>query len=723
MNEKEITSGGKIFSLELLNRINRLVIESSEISRTEVARRVCEWQEWRNPYGEVQLSSCTSALKSLEERGHVELPIATRKGPGFSLRLREESVEAAREVPLRVDDVEGLSLYKVTREDELYMRIWNSLISEEHPLGLSRLFGRQMRYLIGSSHGWLGGLSFSAAALKLKAREEWICWSEEERKENLQKVANMSRFLIRPGIECKNLASKVLGLSVRKVQGDWVERYGEKLELLETFVNPNNYKGVCYKAANWENIGSTTGRGRQDNYRKGEQEIKSIFVLPLSSNFRQVLCGGRTTVIQARSVEEEDNDWIAQEFEGLSLGDERLNKRAGKIAASKWETPCASYPQIYRDFHQLKGAYRFFSNDNEEMTIENLLRPHRDRTLERMANEKVVLAVSDTTYLNYNSLSESTIGLGKIGKNQTGEKYGLISHGTICLNEQGVPLGVIDVQCEARQEKQSAKKDYRKLSIEDKETYKWIKSYQAVNTAALELQDTLVVNVCDRGGDIYELFEEAVSSSSKAELLVRAMHNRKTNSREEEKRLWDLMETKESAGVLTVKIPRQKGKPSRKAECELRFSEVELKAPWRNDGKEHNPISVWSVFLKEKTAPAGEKGIEWMLLTTVETRTFKQASKRVSWYCKRWVIEEWHKVIKSGCKAEERQLETAGALKIAFAFDLVIAWRILLMTKLGREVPDVPCKVLFDEVEWRVLFEVHLGEGKKKSADFAGDDS
>ena len=110
MNEKEITSGGKIFSLELLNRINRLVIESSEISRTEVARRVCEWQEWRNPYGEVQLSSCISALKSLEERGHVELPIATRKGPGFSLRLREESVEAAREVPLRVDDVEGLSV-------------------------------------------------------------------------------------------------------------------------------------------------------------------------------------------------------------------------------------------------------------------------------------------------------------------------------------------------------------------------------------------------------------------------------------------------------------------------------------------------------------------------------------------------------------------------------------------------------------------------------------
>ncbi|MGR3316932.1 MAG: Druantia anti-phage system protein DruA [Candidatus Anammoxibacter sp.] len=209
------------------------MIESTEISRTDVARRVCEWQEWRNSYVEAQLSSCISALKSLEKRGHVLLPIATRRGGGFSLRLSEEAVEAARGVPLRVDDVEGLALHKVTQEDELHMRIWNCLISEEHPLGLSRLFGRQMRYLIGSSHGWLGGISFSAAALKLKAREEWICWNEEERKANLQKVANMSRFLIRPGIECKNLASKVLGLSVRQVQEDWVERYGEKLELLD----------------------------------------------------------------------------------------------------------------------------------------------------------------------------------------------------------------------------------------------------------------------------------------------------------------------------------------------------------------------------------------------------------------------------------------------------------------------------------------------------------
>lgn len=715
MNNNEITSGGKIFSSELLNRISQQVLESSEISRTEVARRVCEWLDWRNPFGEVQLSSCIAALKSLEERGHLVLPKGTRKGTGLSLRLSEESVPPAAEVPLRVDEVEGLYLCKVTQEDESYMRIWNSLIVKEHPLGLSRFFGRQMRYLIGSSHGWLGGLCFSAAALKLKARENWICWSEEERKENLQKVANMSRFLIRPGIECENLASKVLGLSVRQVQEDWVERYGERLVLLETFVNPNNYKGICFKAANWENIGSTVGRGRQDNYRKEEKAVKDIFVLPLCSNFRQVLCNDRETVVQSRSVEEENSDWVSQEFGGLSLGDERLSQRAEKIAAAKWEMPCAAYPQIFKDFHQLKGAYRFFSNDNEEMTLENLLEPHRGCTLERMANEKVVLAVSDTTFLNYNSLSETTTGLGKIGKNQTGEKYGLISHGTIALNEKGVPLGVVEVQCESRQEKERAKKEMRNLPIEEKETYKWLKSFRAVNKAALELKDTVVVNVCDREGDIYELFEEAESASSKAELLVRAVHDRKTNSTEKETLLWDFMNAKETAGVITVKVPRQKEKPGRKAECELRFSEVELKPPWKNDGKEHYPIRVWVVFLKEKTPPVGEEGIEWMLLTTLETKTFKQASKRVSWYCKRWVIEEWHKVIKSGCKAEERQLETADALKIAFAFDLVIAWRILLMTKLGREVPDIPCTVLFNETEWKILFEVHLGELKKKA--------
>lgn len=715
MNTKEITSGGKIFSHELLERISQLSNEKPLLSRAEVSRRVCEWLEWRNPFGEIQLTSCTEALKSLEKRGHLELPKVSRKGAYLSLRLSEEPVPEAIGVPLRVDDVEGLYLCKVTHKEESHMRTWNSLISQEHPLGLSRFFGRQMRYLIGSSHGWLGGLSFSAAALKLKAREEWICWDEEERKEHLQKIANMSRFLIRPGIRCENLASKVLSLSVGQVQEDWVERYGERLVLLETFVNPDNYKGVCYRAANWEEIGTTTGRGRQDRDRRKEKVIKNIFVLQLCSNFRQVLCNGREQVIEAKRVEEERvTDWVSREFGGLSLGDKRLGERAEKIAESKWEMPSASYPQIFKDFHQLKSAYRFFSNDNDEMTLRNLLKPHKERTLERMASEKVVLAVSDTTFLNYNSFSESTTGLGKIGKNQTGEKYGLISHGTIALNEKGVPLGIIDVQCEARAENEIAKKDKRFLPIEEKETYKWIKSYDAVNNCALELKSTLVVNVCDREGDIYELFEESERSASKAELLVRASHNRKTKSSEEEKLLWDLMNAKQSAGLITVKVPRQKEKPSRKAKCEVRFSEIELKVPWKRDGKEHHPIKVWSVFLREKTPPFGTEGIEWMLLTTLEIETLKQAVKLVSWYCKRWVIEEWHKVIKSGCKTEERQLETAKALKIAFGFDLVIAWRILLMTKLGREVPNIPCTVLFDETEWKVLFEVYLGERKKK---------
>jgi len=714
MNNKNITSGGKIFSSELLDRISRLSNEKPVINRSEVAYRVCEWLDWKNPFGEAQLVSCVAALKRLEEQGHLKLPIATRIGADFSLRLSEEPVAAATSVPLRVDEVEGLYLCKVTHKDEAHMRIWNSLISEEHPLGLSRFFGRQMRYLIGSSHGWLGGLSFSAAALKLKARELWISWTEKERQENLQKIANMSRFLIRPGIRCENLASKVLGLSVRQVQGDWQERYGEELVLIETFVNPDNYKGICYKAANWEHIGTTAGRGRQDKDRTKEKEVKEIFVLPLCKNFRQILCNGRETIIQARKVEEEGVDWVSREFKDLSLGDERLNQRAEKIAESKWQNPNGSYPQIFKNDHQLKGAYRFFSNDNKEMTIENLLEPHRKSTVERMASEKVVLAVSDTTFLNYNKLSGSTTGLGRIGKNQTGDKYGLISHGTIALNENGTPLGIINIQCVARPEKEIGKKDKRFLVIEEKESYKWIKSYRAVNKAALELKDTIVVNVCDREGDIYDLFEERNKSTSKAELLVRALHDRKTDDSEEGRLLWDCMESKESSGVINVNVPRQKGKPGRRAKCELRFSKVKFKPPWKKDKRKHNPISVWCVFLKEENRAKGEEGIEWMLLTTLETISFKQALKRVSWYCTRWVIEEWHKVIKSGCKVEKRQLETAKALKIAFAFDLVIAWRILLMTKLGREVPDIPCTVLFNEIEWKVLYEVHLGEVKKK---------
>ena len=158
-------------------------------------------------------------------------------------------------------------------ETEEQMRIWNEVMIRGHPRGAGPLVGRQIYYLVKSEHGWLGGVGFSSSALHLEARGRWIGWNWDMRRANLHHVVNMSRFLIRPGVSCNNLASRVLGMAVREFSGDFEARYGHRPVLLESFVDTSHYTGTCYRAANWQYIGRTKGRGRQDVFRKRDAGI------------------------------------------------------------------------------------------------------------------------------------------------------------------------------------------------------------------------------------------------------------------------------------------------------------------------------------------------------------------------------------------------------------------------------------------------------------------
>ncbi len=165
------------------------------------------------------------------------------------------------------------------------MRTWNELIAREHPQGKRRLVGRQLRYLFASEHGWLGAIGFSASALQLEARDRWIGWTRGQRLRHEGRVVNLSRFLIRPSVRCRNLASHVLGVCVRRVGRDFETRYGYRPWLLESFVDGERHAGTCFQAANWERIGRTKGRGRNDSGRRSLQSVKDIYVYPLEAEF------------------------------------------------------------------------------------------------------------------------------------------------------------------------------------------------------------------------------------------------------------------------------------------------------------------------------------------------------------------------------------------------------------------------------------------------------
>jgi len=193
---------------------------------------------------------------------------------------------------------------------------------------------------------------------------------------------------------------------------------------------------------------------------------------------------------------------------------------------------------------------------------------------------------------------------------------------------------------------------------------------------------------------------------------VRAQYNRRLEGKE--RKLFDELKASKAKATIETLIPRQRwkkakrnksgqeGMPAREAVLTLRYQEVTLRPP-RSDLRGKGVIKLWAVCAREKKPPAGAKRIEWFLLTTEKVESAEDAARMVEFYTRRWRIEEWHRVLKQGCKVQEYQNETAERLKRAIVIDAVIAWRIQLMTLLGREVPDLPCEVFFDQWEVKVL--------------------
>jgi hypothetical protein len=329
-----------------------------------------------------------------------------------------------------------------------------------------------------------------------------------------------------------------------------------------------------------------------------------------------------------------------------------------------------------------------------------------------MMSHKLVLVVQDTTDLNF-SQRPHTEGLGFVGSNQTGaQSWGLKLHSSVALSPEGLPLGVLRAMMYAPERKGKAGKKSIGRPIEEKKSFRWLEGYRDCVALAKKMPKTHLITVMDREGDIFELFEEAEATRKRVGVLVRARHNRRLQGRE--RKLFETLQASRSRTRISVVIPRQrwkqakrgepeqKGLPDRQAVLTLCFQKISV-ASTRSDLRSASPITLWGVYAREENPPAHAKAIEWFLLTTEEVQTAEEAARIVALYCRRWRIEEWHRVLKSGCKVQEHQHQTAERLKRAIAIDVVLAWRIQLMALLGREVPDLPCDVFFENWEVKVL--------------------
>lgn len=280
---------GRQIKAEELEQIQETVETFPRLSQSELAHTICEHLGWHTASGGNKVTACMKLLRRLEAQGAIRLPNKRGKLTGsYNPPVITDRTQPQRQISGKLSQIGSVSLRVASDDQET--ELFNEYVDRYHYLGYKRPFGCHLRYFVESAGGLLGCMLFSGAAKALTARDRWIGWSKNERLRNLGFVVNNARFIIFPWVEVRYLASHVLGKVVRGLRHDWHKRWGYRPVLLESFVDPTHFDGTCYRAANFEHLGLTSGKGLVREGKSYKTSPKKIFVRPLADNFRQVLC-------------------------------------------------------------------------------------------------------------------------------------------------------------------------------------------------------------------------------------------------------------------------------------------------------------------------------------------------------------------------------------------------------------------------------------------------
>ena len=695
---------GRWIGRGVLEKITARTLETNAPSRQELIAEFCRRTRWVNRKGKACLSSANVCLKRLEKEGLIRLPPpAVRSTRSAKRRLRDDGqpLPALPHLPQSAERIVDLRLSLIVDEQDPQHLLWNRLISREHPLRGAPLVGAQLRYLIlAGDNELIGAIGFGPPAFYLSCRDCWIGWDAQAMEQNRSKVICLSRFLIRPGLRCANLASRCYRLVLQQVRGDWLERYGVKPLLVETYIDRSTYTGKSLVAANWLRIGQSLGRGRS-TVRKTDrpQSPKDVWVWQWDTRARAQLQQRALPPVVPRSVFSPSlqPDWIYEELDGLALGHVKLHQRFAQMLQGRWAHPDRSFFTSFEGAKGGKAAYDFIANPRAELHFANLLAPHYQNTRRRMAAESVVLLAQDTTALSYNTLAE-TIDLGPIG-NKLRESRGLLLHSLQAFRLDGIPLGCAWAQVWARDglPKTGHRNEH---SIEQKESARWVDAFQQAVQIAGQMPQTTLLICGDRESDILDVYDHARVAPPNVHYLVRAQHDRILESGE---KLWDHLVAQPCGGTMAVQVPRRKERPARTATLQLRWNKVQIKPPRVGCKNSWGSLELWMLLAQEINPPQGVEPIEWALLTDWKIDSLKTARRLVGWYGLRWAIECWHQVLKDVCKVETRQMKSAQALTRALTLDLIVAWRVLLLCRLAKGHPHLPARLLYSPEELAIL--------------------
>jgi len=280
---------GRVITQDDITFLRRFITEHPGMSRRKLSAKVCEVWQWRQPNGALRDMVCRGLLLMLHRAGEIELP-------AVRFITRNPLVERERPAPMLIDttpitttlsELRPVEVQQVRRTDD--EPLFNSLIEHHHYLGYEQPVGEHLKYLVRAQGRPIACMAWSSAPRHLGSRDRYIGWSMEARKRNIRLIAYNTRFLILPWVRTPHLASHILSRVTGVLSKDWEHIYGHPVYFAETFIDPERFRGTCYRAANWVLLGCTTGRGKDDLTHRQNRSIKEVYGLPLTRKYRERL--------------------------------------------------------------------------------------------------------------------------------------------------------------------------------------------------------------------------------------------------------------------------------------------------------------------------------------------------------------------------------------------------------------------------------------------------
>ena len=647
----------------------RTACNGGGLSRTALAREFCLREGWTGGAGRPCLASARKLLPRLAGELGVRLPEA--EAPACDPHAGPAPDYPDISVECGLGELGALSLEPVQGAEE--RRRWQAMMAAHHPQGWRRPPGGQVLYRVRSARfGVLGGIGFAASGVQLGPRDRVIGWSADARVANIGRVVCNHRFLLLPGVRVRGLASRVLRLAAGRIADDWSASCGVRPVLAQSFTGPGQ-SGLSYRAAGWKCCPEPAS-GRRSGVRR------AVWLRPLAAGWREDLRREPQRVLGWSGLMYCEGGWAEREYGRSPHPDGRVRRRIAQMGAAWLQRPGERLPSIFPGRAEQTAAYRLLSND--AVTMEHILDSHFEQTVERCRAERLVLAVQDTTTLNYDGLS-ATSGLDGLGGGGKGS-LGILAHVGVAVNAAGRPLGMF-----------AADADFRRA--DGKDSVRWLAGLERAQELARACPDSRVVAVCDREGDFWELISRARELG--AALLVRASRGTKRRVAPAgggEADLWEHVLATEPVGGRRIEVPACGGPNRRKrriARLTLRCAPVELLAPKERAGEA--PLRMIAVSALEEAPPAKagkkkRKPLHWMLLTTEGRADLDTACDVLRWYELRWRIERFFHALKVGTRIEDRRLDEADDLRKCLAFDAVTAFRVWDLSELARERPGDP---------------------------------